>query len=161
MQRSFRVALESAFGPCKFEQARSAHQLVAITPRSATYKKLIAHSPSITPSLFLHPSSITYCHAQPTNDSHLFNKPNLISQPLSTHQSKCPQRPQLRLLPLVARPQLARLLLRRRRLARRPLRHQARRRSAPRPARRPTLHTSTRVSFHRIPAVSDSERTHC
>lgn len=50
--------------------------------------------------------------------------------------------------PPVARHQLARLLLlRRRRPARRPPPHLATRRSAPRPERRPTLRTSTRVCF--------------
>lgn len=64
--------------------------------------------------------------------------------PHKWHQKQQP-RPQ----PLVARPQQAeRHQLKRRRLARRLPLHLARRRSAPRPERRHTPPTSTRVSFH-------------
>merc|ERR1712000_432739 len=64
----------------------------------------------------------------------------------SIHQ-KCLQKLPRRSPPLVARPQLARLLLlRRRKLARRPRPLPLGRRSVARRERRPTLHTSTKSS---------------
>jgi hypothetical protein len=121
-------------------------------------RRIRSSSPTLHQSLllsfFIHHPSLTVTLNQLTTHTSSTNRNSFLNLYQHIHP-KCPQRPQLRLPPLVARPQLARLPLRRRRLARRPPRHQARRRSAPRPARRPTLHTSTKVSFHRNPAVSD------
>ncbi len=108
-------------------------------------------------SSFFHSHSLTTIDYRipPAHPSSNFNKstsiplafPTSFSNPQSSQ--KCLQKLQQRLLPLVARPQLARHPRRRRRLARRLLRLRERRRSAPRPEKRPTPRTSTKVFvFH-------------
>lgn len=76
-----------------------------------------------------------------TSISHLISNPSALFRPHSKCLPKLPRRSPA----LVARPQLERRPLRRRRLERRRRRHQATRRSGPRPERRLTHHTSTRV----------------
>jgi histone H3/H4 len=92
-----------------------------------------------------------------TTLSHLTHPPVLTTSSSSisssANSSKCPPRPR-RLPPPAARPRPARLPPRRRRLARRRPLPPATRRSAPRPGRRPTPPTSTRVSSIRALAAA-------
>lgn len=76
-----------------------------------------------------------------TSISHLISNTSALFAPHSKCLPKLPRRSPA----LVARPQLERRPLKRRRLERRRRRHQATRRSGPRPERRLTHHTSTRV----------------
>ncbi len=98
--------------------------------------------------LFIHPTQLplTLIKLHQSLSSH----PNYHLRFLRNHSihQKCLQKLPRRSPPLVARPQLARLLLlRRRKLARRPRPLPlVRRRSEARRERRPTLHTSTKVS---------------
>ena len=104
-----------------------------------------ASSPKHSRLLLLSSSNINAHHLRHTT-SFIFHLTSLYDFPSNyplTPTSKCHQRPQQRRSP-PARPPPPRHPLRRRKLARRPL-PLARRRSAPRPARRLTLHTSTKV----------------
>merc|ERR1712000_229906 len=86
--------------------------------------------------------SITF-HQQTTLNSSKPHQPHPNPSKWHPRPLRRPHPPQARLLPVRLRP-------RRRRLARRPPPHLARRRSAPRPERRPTAPTSTRSSSRSI-----------
>lgn len=100
---------------------------------------------------FFFSSNINRIHQDSSTNVSILSTTLLNSHFQLSHNTKSQCLPKLhpRLPPLAARPQLARHLLRRRKLARRPPLLQVTRRSAPRLARRPTLPTSTRVSFSR------------
>lgn len=108
----------------------------------------------LSPLFIYHPHSATPTYHASTLQSNLNSNlnfhPNFKTPPKS---SICLQRVPPRRSP-PPRPQQPRLPLRRRMPERRPLRL-ARRRSAPRPARRHTLHTSTKVRF-RFQSASDT-----
>lgn len=107
-------------------------------------------------NFFLSPSHPTHIH--PHHDKAIFHDHfnpshtllliiiSLLHLPLQTHQKCLPKLPR-RNPPLEARPPQARLLSRRRKLARRPRHLQAIKRSGIRREKRPTLPISTKVSF--------------
>lgn len=127
-----------------------------LTPTSSAVSSSFP-SPTTSPNDRIHqrqlPHSIHHLHQLPkttsisrngTKGSTKGNLARLWHLGASQSHSNLSRRPH----PPVARHQLARLLLlRRRRPARRLPPHLATRRSAPRPERRPTLRTSTRVCF--------------
>ena len=118
--------------------AGSQHRARSITSASPAHRR---PSPSIS-RLTTHASPISRI----STAAQLYALPALfISLPIP-NPTKCRPRPR-RLPPPAARPRLGRRLPRRRRLARRQPLPPARRRSAPRPGRRPTPPTSTRVGF--------------
>lgn len=127
------------------------------TPPSPTcaWYKTILHPHFATSSFFsLHPSTSTHSQAH-SYFSITFHLHHLHLYAFSHHHhQKCLQKLLRRSPPPVARPRPRPLPLRRRKLARRPppllL---ARRRREERRERRPTLHTSTRVSLQSIAFV--------
>lgn len=154
---------EAGGGPCTlgdrpttvalacYREARSQRQSVTQRRRNASSYKYRRPPPIASPSL-RHPlSSTTRCpHASPKPYLHSqlnFSKV-LTFTPNLSHLSKCLPRPPTRSPP--PRPPPLPPRLPRRRMPARRLPPLARRRSAPRRARRPTPPTSTRVCFHAI-----------
>ena len=110
----------------------------------------------LSPLFIYHPHSAT-----PTSHAYSFNQISILLNFHSNFKtppksSTCLQRVPPRRSP-PQRPQQPRLPLRRRMPERRLL-QLARRRSAPRPARRPTLHTSTKVRFKLQKRVENTSR---
>ena len=142
--------------PCTADSRQQAR--LARFPSTSTLLVALLIRTSPTPP---HRFFLSFIHHQhnslhPTrfiNQTHLTLYPSNSPNFSRTNQSKWHQRQQPRLPQPPERHQLvARLPLRRRRLARRPPHRPATRRSAPRPERRPTPRTSTRVS--RINAIA-------